>query len=77
MDVDKTACALQHEEVAEVEWLTKEEIMQKIEDGSFIPYNKGLVELLFFLRNHRGTHTRKDTTVAERVKNRVGVCNQV
>ncbi len=68
MDVDKTAYALQYEEVAEVEWLTKEEIMQKIEDSSFIPYSKGLMELLFFLRNHRGTHTRKDTTVAEGVK---------
>lgn len=45
----------QYEEVAEVKWAGKEEILGKIRDGSFIPYHESLIGLLFFLRGHRGT----------------------
>ena len=47
-----------------VRWAALEEILEMIDDGRFIPYEKGLIELLFFQRNHRGAHTRKDTTGA-------------
>ena len=33
-----------------------------IGDGRFIPYEKSLIELLFFRRNHRSSHTRSDPT---------------
>ena len=33
-----------------------------IDDGRFIPYEKSLIELLFFRRDHRGSHTRSDPT---------------
>ena len=29
-----------------------------IDSGTFIPYHRSLIELLFFLRDHSGTHTR-------------------
>lgn len=62
MDVNEQNCVLQQEEVAEVKWLTEAKICQMIDDGSFIPYNKSMINLLFFLRAHRTTHTRKDTS---------------
>ena len=41
-----------------------DDISFRIDDGEFIPYEKGLIDLLFFQRNHRGAHTRRDTTRA-------------
>ena len=55
---------LQAEEVAEVKWADMDEILQKIDEGVFIPYHRALVELLFFMRDHIGARTRKDTTSA-------------
>ncbi|MBQ8513301.1 MAG: hypothetical protein IJ497_11850 [Clostridia bacterium] len=54
---------LQPEEVQAAKWADRDEILAMIDDGSFIPYHKSLIELLFFMRNHDGTHTRPDTTV--------------
>ena len=61
-DVDTASLRLQHEEVQAVRWASLEEILQMIDDGRFIPYEKSLIELLFFRRNHRGAHTRSDPT---------------
>lgn len=61
-DVDPDTLRLQYEEVQTVRWATREEILRMIDDGEFIPYEKGLIDLLFFQRNHRGAHTRRDTT---------------
>ena len=33
-----------------------------IDDRQFIPYEKGLVSLLFFMRNHRSVETYRDPT---------------
>lgn len=60
-DVDLSALRLQYEEVQRVAWATKEEILRMIDDGRFIPYEKSLIELLFFRRDHRSSHTRKDS----------------
>ena len=59
---------LQYEEVQAVRWAEKEEILRMIDDGLFIPYEKSLIELLFFRRNHRSSHTRGDTTVRKETK---------
>ena len=60
--VDLKALRLQPEEVQAVRWAGREEILRMIDDGTFIPYEKSLIELLFFRRNHRSSHTRKDPT---------------
>ena len=59
---DLTALRLQPEEVQAVRWAARDEIMQMIDDGRFIPYEKSLIDLLFFRRDHRSAHTRKDVT---------------
>ena len=59
--VDLAALRLQEEEVQAVRWATKEEILRWIDGGLFIPYEKSLIELLFFRRDHSDAHTRSDT----------------
>ncbi len=59
---DLSALRLQPEEVQAVRWAEKDEILRMIDDGRFIPYEKSLIELLFFRRNHRSSHTRSDPT---------------
>ncbi len=61
-EVDLNALQLQEEEVQAVRWASLEEILQMIDDGRFIPYEKSQIELLFFRRNHRSSHTRSDPT---------------
>ena len=53
---------LQPEEVQAVRWATEDEILQMIDDGRFIPYEKSQISLLFFRRNHRSSHTKSDWT---------------
>ena len=61
-EVDLNSLHLQESEVQQVRWATKEEVLEMIDDGRFIPYEKSQMELLFFRRNHRSSHTRKDPT---------------
>lgn len=58
-NVDLSELSLQPQEVQAVRWCGKEEILRMIEEGSFIPYHKSLIELLFALRNHCGAHTKE------------------
>ena len=60
--VDPDSLRLQYEEVQAVRWASMEEILEMIDDGRFIPYEKSLIGLLFFRRNHRSSHTRSDWT---------------
>ena len=60
--VDLSTLHLQYEEVQAVRWAAKDEILRMIDDGFFIPYEKSLIELLFFRRNHRSSHTGNDPT---------------
>lgn len=46
---------LQVEEVQNVKWASKEEILTMIENGEFIPYYESLIQLLFESRKQRGT----------------------
>ncbi|MBQ6565970.1 MAG: NUDIX domain-containing protein [Treponema sp.] len=61
-DVDLKTLTLQPEEVQAVRWAEKDEIMRMIDGGEFIPYEKGLIELLFSRRTNRNAQTRKDWT---------------
>ena len=62
LPVDLASLRLQPEEVQAVRWATEEEILQMIDDGRFIPYEKSQISLLFFRRNHRSSHTKSDWT---------------
>lgn len=61
-DIELTQLKLQYEEVKAVKWASKDEIIKMINNHAFIPYNAYLIELLFFMRNRAGTHTKIDTT---------------
>ena len=60
MDVDEKSIVLQESEVAEVQWLTAEQIKSMIDDNKFIPYDKSYIDYLFYCQNHRGL-TDKET----------------
>ena len=60
--LDPASLRLQYEEVQRVRWATSAEILKMIDDGLFIPYEKSLIELLFFRKDHRSSHTRSDPT---------------
>lgn len=47
---------LQEEEVQAAKWATKEEILEKIESGEFLPYYPSLIELFFATRKKYGCH---------------------
>ncbi len=56
-DVDISTLKLQYEEVRQVKWATKEEILAMVADGSFVPYHPSLINLLFDLnRRPWGAH---------------------
>ena len=65
MPVDPQTLSLQYEEVQAVRWAGQAEILRMIDEGQFIPYDKSLIGLLFFRRDHRSSVTRRDTTVRE------------
>ena len=53
-DLDIGKLKLQHEEVKQVKWASREEIMQLIGTNEFIPYRKSLIDLLFHMRQGYG-----------------------
>lgn len=56
-DVPLESLTLQPEEVAEVKWAAREEIVQMIREGRFIPYHEDLIGWLFSLRGRHGSYT--------------------
>lgn len=48
MDVDLSTLKLQPEEVQNVKWASKEEIFSMIDNGTFIPYHKSWIDILFY-----------------------------
>lgn len=57
-DIDISKLKLQYEEVQSVKWTSKEEILSMIDEEIFIPYHKSLIDLLFFMRTSKNSHTR-------------------
>ncbi len=55
-DLDLACLKLQPEEVQRVDWATRERILAMIDAGDFIPYRKGLIDLLFEVRQGYGSH---------------------
>lgn len=61
-EVEISKLVLQPEEVKAVKWASLDEICKMIDDGTFIPYYKTFIDLLFQLRGHVGVRTRPDDT---------------
>lgn len=59
-DVDVNSLTLQYEEVQQVKWASLDEILQKIDEGVFIPYHKSLIQLFFNMRKQYGCHEMKN-----------------
>ncbi|WP_455822807.1 NUDIX hydrolase [Clostridium butyricum] len=57
-DIDISKLSLQYEEVKKVKWASKKEILYMIDEEIFIPYYKSLIDLLFFMRYSKSSHTR-------------------
>lgn len=53
-DIDINNLRLNYEKVQNVTWATKDEILQLIDEGKFIPYDSSFIELLFFNKDKRG-----------------------
>ena len=49
-DVDIEKLKLQYEEVQAVKWAAKEEIMRLIDEGTFMPYYKDVISLVFAMK---------------------------
>ena len=54
LEPDLNQLILQPEEVQAVEWADQEEICRRIDQGTFIPYRKELIALLFAMRSRGG-----------------------
>jgi len=52
-DFDLTKFKLQDTEVEKVEWATKEQIKEKLDNKEFIPYRKSLIDFIFDLNTTR------------------------
>lgn len=53
-DLDIDTLTPQYEEVAELKWASKDEILEMIKEGAFVPYHNGLINMIFSMRNQRG-----------------------
>ena len=58
-EVDPNTLQLQASEVKAVRWATKDEILQMIHAGTFIPYHPGLIGLIFDMEDRYGAHPEK------------------
>ena len=61
-DIDLSTLTLQVEEVQAVRWADEAEILNMIENDTFIPYQSNFISLLFYLRNHATLHVKPDLT---------------
>lgn len=50
-DLDPAGLKLQAEEVAAVAWMSREAVLTAVQQGRFIPYHRGLLELLFDMQD--------------------------
>lgn len=55
LDVDIDNLKLQTEEVQNVKWASKSEILFLLKNNMFVPYKKSLIELIFDYKNQRNT----------------------
>lgn len=54
--IDLNQLVLQESEVQNVRWASKQEILQMIDKGTFIPYHRSVIDMIFDLQNKGGVH---------------------
>lgn len=57
-DLELSSLTLQKEEVQAVRWATLEELLDMLEEGTFIPYPRSFLEFLFDMRDQFGFPTK-------------------
>lgn len=57
-EIEINSLKVPSEEVQQVKWATKDEIISMINSEEFIPYYASFIELLFDMRKFRGTHKK-------------------
>ena len=53
-EIELDTLTLQQEEVVQVRWVTLEQVLDMVDDGSFIPYPKSFLQFLFDMRGTFG-----------------------
>ena len=61
-DPELSTLKLQQEEVCQVKWADKDEILAMIDEGTFVTYHKSFIELLFHFRNNNDIFQAEDPT---------------
>lgn len=56
-DLELSSLTKQEEEVQDIKWASKDEILQLLEKKQFIPYYKSFIEFVFETKTKRGLHT--------------------
>ena len=64
-DLDLSSLALQDSEVAEVKWASLDEVRRMLQDGTFVPYFPGLIEMLWQVRDNYDGAIRQKRSVTE------------
>jgi len=59
-DVPLDSLTLQESEARDAAWVTENEILRMIEEGTFIPYHPSFVSLLFHLHHHDNLKTHEE-----------------
>lgn len=49
---------LQEAEVKCVKWASRDEIIESIRDGNFIPYHLSVIDMIFDMKNGNGVHSK-------------------
>lgn len=60
-DYDASKLHLQAEEVSAVRWASRDEIIRMMDEGTFVPYQRGLIDIMFASGAGGGMFTRPDT----------------
>lgn len=60
LDLPIEAFKIPLDEVLGIRWASLSDIKKMMEDGLFIKYNPGFIDLLFSMKNNRGSYPRKD-----------------
>ena len=59
LDKNISEFTINKEEVLDLKWASKEEILKMMEMDEFIRYNEGFIQLLFSMFDNRGTYPKR------------------
>lgn len=59
-EVDLSGLKLQYEEVQDAKWADREEVLELLKKGAFIPYYENYIKLLFDMKTSYGCHKKEN-----------------